>query len=285
MESTGYSRPNFSKDLIATGYKETGEAWGKPNEQTWDTNAPFWHLKGNGGILSTVEDLYKWHVALLSDGILSKVAKQKYYHPKLRAEETADSYYAYGWDVHKTKRNTNLIQHNGTNRIFYADFYRFLDEGATIVLLSNKAHQNFFPTNLEISKIIFEPNYKPGVPIADNEANRAFTEEVIKVILEKGFESGIKVYKKRAKNVNLLERPVNAKAYDLLSEKKLNQAIDVFKLNAFAFPKSANAFDSLGEAYLEAGNKDLAIENYKKSLMLNPDNKNAEEVLKRLSNE
>ncbi len=51
-----------------------------------------------------------------------------------------------------------------------------------------------------------------------------------------------------------------------------------------AFPKSANAFDSLGEAYLEAGNKDLAIENYKKSLLLNPDNKNAEEVLKRLAN-
>ncbi len=58
----------------------------------------------------------------------------------------------------------------------------------------------------------------------------------------------------------------------------------MFKLNVFAFPKSANAFDSLGEAYLEVGNRDLAIENYKKSLLLNPENKNAEEVLKRLTN-
>lgn len=284
MESTGYTRPNFDNNLIATGYKETGEVWGKPNEQAWDGNAPYWHLKGNGGILSTVEDLYKWHFALLSDGILSKEAKQKYYRPKLRADEDANSYYAYGWDVHKTKRNTNLIQHNGTNRIFYADFYRFLDEGTTFILLSNKAHQNFVETNREISKIIFDPNYQPSIPIADNQTNRAFTEEVIKIILERGFESGVKAYKKRAKNVNLLERAVNAKGYDLLSEKKINQAIDVFKLNVFAFPKSANAFDSLGEAYLEVGNKDLAIENYKKSLVLNPDNKNAEEVLKRLPN-
>ncbi len=284
MELTGYTRPNFDNNLIATGYKETGEVWGKPNEQAWDGNAPYWHLKGNGGILSTVEDLYKWHFALLSDRILSKEAKQKYYRPKLRADEDANSYYAYGWDVHKTKRNTNLIQHNGTNRIFYSDFYRFLDEGTTIILLSNKSHPNFIKTNLEISKIIFDPNYQPSLPIADNETNRAFTEEVIKNILERGFESVVKAYKKRAKNVNLLESTVNAKGYDLLSEKKINQAIDVFKLNVFAFPKSANAFDSLGEAYLEVGNKDLAIENYKKSLLLNPDNKNAEEVLKRLSN-
>ena len=284
MESTGYTRPNFDNNLIAIGYKEAGEVWGKPNEQAWDGNAPYWHLKGNGGILSTVEDLYKWHVALLSDKILSKEAKQKYYRPKLRADEDANSYYAYGWDVHKTRRNTNLIQHNGTNRIFYADFYRFLDEGTTIILLSNKAHQNFVETNLEISKIIFNPNYQPSIPTADNETNRAFTEEIIKIILERGLESVVKAYKKRAKNVNLLERAVNAKGYELLSEKKINQAIDFFKLNVFAFPKSANAFDSLGEAYLEVGNKDLAIENYKKSLVLDPHNRYAEEVLKRLSN-
>jgi tetratricopeptide (TPR) repeat protein len=216
---------------------------------------------------------------------LSGEAKQKYYRPKLRADEDANSYYAYGWDVHKTRRNTYVIQHNGTNRIFYSDFNRFLDEGVTIIQLSNKAHQNFFETNLEISKIIFDPNYQPEIPIADNETNRSFTAEVIKIVLEKGFDAGVAAYKKRVKNVDLLQRTVNAKGYDLLSAKKTNQAIDVFKLNVLAFPKSANAFDSLGEAYLEAGNKDLAVENYKKSLALNPDNKNAEEVLKRLSNE
>ncbi len=75
---------------------------------------------------------------------------------------------------------------------------------------------------------------------------------------------------------------INAKGYDLMKEKKLKEAIEIFKVNTFAFPQSANAFDSLGEAYLEVGNKELAIENYKKSLLLNPENENAREVLERL---
>src|SRR6476646_9166538 len=64
METTGYSRPAFDEDLIATGYKEDAE-WGKPTQKEWGGDAPYWHLKGNGGVLSTTEDMYKWHLALL----------------------------------------------------------------------------------------------------------------------------------------------------------------------------------------------------------------------------
>jgi CubicO group peptidase (beta-lactamase class C family) len=283
MEMTGYTRPKFDKNLIADGYKNE-ELWGNPTEKAWNGNAPYWHLKANGGILSTAEDLYEWNLALRSDEILSTEAKVKYYRPKLRAGENDNPYYAYGWDVFKTKRNTFLARHNGTNRIFYADFYRYLDEKITIISLSNKAHENFTRANLEISKIIFDSSFKPIIPIADNQANRNFTEEIIKITLEKGFQSAIETYKKRNSPVNLLENVVNSKGYDLLSGKNFDQAIEIFKLNVFAFPQSANAFDSLGEAYLEAGNKALAIENYKKSLSLDPDNRNAEEVLKRLEN-
>lgn len=282
MEFTGYKRPNFDKNLIAAGYKND-EPWGKPTEKAWDADAPFWHLKANGGVLSTTEDLYKWNLALLSDGILSKEAKKKYYHPKLRPDENDNPYYAYGWDILKTKRNTFLAQHNGTNRIFYADFHRYLDEGITIIALSNKAHENFTRANREISKIIFDSNFKPIIPIADNAANRAFTDEIIKITLEKGFQAGVQNYKKRNSSVNLLENVVNNKGYNLLSDKNFSQAVEIFKLNVLAFPKSANAFDSLGEAYMEAGNKNLAIENYRKSLSLDPDNKNAEEMLKNLA--
>jgi Tfp pilus assembly protein PilF len=56
-------------------------------------------------------------------------------------------------------------------------------------------------------------------------------------------------------------------------------AIRIFELNAREFPESANAYDSLGEAYLKAGKKDLAIASYKKSLMLNEQNENARKVL------
>ena len=48
------------------------------------------------------------------------------------------------------------------------------------------------------------------------------------------------------------------------------------------FPKGFNTYDSLGEAYMENGDKSLAIQNYKKSLKLNPKNMGAVEKLKKL---
>ena len=48
------------------------------------------------------------------------------------------------------------------------------------------------------------------------------------------------------------------------------------------FPRSGNVHDSLGEAYLKAGQKDLAIASYRRSLALNPSNQNARDVLKKL---
>lgn len=60
------------------------------------------------------------------------------------------------------------------------------------------------------------------------------------------------------------------------------EALEVFKLNTRLFPDSANAFDSLGEAYLTLGDKENAILSYRKSLQLNPQNKNTETKLKQL---
>ena len=281
METTGYTRPNFDKDMIAVGYR-TGERWGRPTEKEWAGEAPYLHLKGNGGILSTTGDLFKWDRALLTDGILSKESKEKYYHPALRPTEDGNSIYAYGWDVSKTDRNTTRLWHNGANRVFFADFYRFIDEGVTIILLTNRWQGSFNQTGRVISNLIFDPKYEPLLPIPDNPANRAITDAAIGLTLEKGLDAAIASYKKRDKKTDLLEDVINAKGYDLINEKKIEKAIEIFRLNTYAFPRSANTFDSLGEAYLEAGNKGLAIENYKKSLLLNPKNENAREVLKKL---
>jgi tetratricopeptide (TPR) repeat protein len=75
---------------------------------------------------------------------------------------------------------------------------------------------------------------------------------------------------------------MNAAGYQFVSEGKLKEAIAIFKLNTEAFPASANAFDSLGEAYMINGDKDLAIKSYEKSVELNPQNTNGIEMLKKL---
>lgn len=78
------------------------------------------------------------------------------------------------------------------------------------------------------------------------------------------------------------EASFNAMGYYLLNEGKTGDAIEVFKMNVLLFPQSANVYDSLGEAYMKDGDRDAAIENYRKALELNPENDGAKANLKKL---
>ena len=75
---------------------------------------------------------------------------------------------------------------------------------------------------------------------------------------------------------------MNSLGYELLQGDRVRNAIEIFKLNIKEFPDSYNVYDSMGEAYAIAGENDLAIKNYKKSLELNPQNKNAEDMIKKI---
>ena len=78
------------------------------------------------------------------------------------------------------------------------------------------------------------------------------------------------------------ENRMNLVAYRLLARGKVDDAIELFRLNARAYPQSFNVYDSLGEGYAARGDRKLAIENYRKSLELNPGNENAKKMLKDL---
>lgn len=80
------------------------------------------------------------------------------------------------------------------------------------------------------------------------------------------------------------EAALNQLGYTLLYSMSGHEkdAISVFQRNVQEFPASSNVYDSLGEAYMKVGEKDLAIANYEKSLQLDPKNQNAVEQLKKL---
>ncbi len=81
------------------------------------------------------------------------------------------------------------------------------------------------------------------------------------------------------------EVELNAYGYQLLGQNKHDEAIEILALNTKRHPKSANAWDSLGEAYATKGDKKNAIANFKKSLSLNPPEPvriNSEKFLKQL---
>jgi tetratricopeptide (TPR) repeat protein len=69
---------------------------------------------------------------------------------------------------------------------------------------------------------------------------------------------------------NATEAEINAYGYTLLAAGNMDKAIEVFILNTRRFPRSANTFDSLGEAYFNKGDKKNATASFKKSLSMNP---------------
>ncbi|WP_460219146.1 serine hydrolase domain-containing protein [Psychroserpens sp. MEBiC05023] len=180
MEQTGYLRPNYNQKDVAVGYKDSGK-WGRPNEK-WE-NEVSWHLKGNGGVLSTVEDMYKWHQALLGTKILSKASKAKMYAKHVAEGQGAQSHYGYGWAIFPTPRNTDLIAHNGGNGIFFADFWRYLNEDITIIMMTNHSNRGYDVLTSQLAGIILRPNFEPDVNIRISQ-NEAKSQEKMEQILE-----------------------------------------------------------------------------------------------------
>lgn len=70
--------------------------------------------------------------------------------------------------------------------------------------------------------------------------------------------------------------------YGFLWENKTDDALAIFKLIVAEFPYSANAYDSLGEAYLQAKDSTKALQNYEKAFQMNPDNFYAEDVIQQI---
>ncbi|HXT76468.1 MAG TPA: DUF2306 domain-containing protein [Candidatus Eisenbacteria bacterium] len=82
---------------------------------------------------------------------------------------------------------------------------------------------------------------------------------------------------------NLDESELDSLGYELLHGGKVKEAIRIFQLNVEAYPQASNPYDSLGEGYMNDGDKAQAIANYRKSFELNPKNRNAVTMLQKLN--
>jgi tetratricopeptide (TPR) repeat protein len=106
-------------------------------------------------------------------------------------------------------------------------------------------------------------------------------------LLQSGkFDEAINGYRQIKKdqpdNISVSEDRINNLGYSLLRQNKIEESIALLKLNVEFYPKAWNTYDSLAEAYMTTGKKDLAIANYRKSLELNPANGNGRAMLKKL---
>lgn len=116
---------------------------------------------------------------------------------------------------------------------------------------------------------------------------KSISEPLLKTISENGASAAVEQYRRfkreQSASYEFGEDELIGLGYQLLSMKKVPEAIEIFKLEVDIYPQYWSAYDSLAEAYRASGDKDLAAANYKHSLDLNPKNGNAITQLKALS--
>jgi CubicO group peptidase (beta-lactamase class C family) len=272
MKNTGYDHHDTLIPKRASGYSKTPD--GYANAAYLDMSIPY----AAGSLYSTVEDLYLWDQALYTDKVLSAQSKALMYKPFLED-------YAYGWAITKASFKQNnqpvqVISHDGGINGFTTTIVRFPTEKNLIVMLDNTGTEYLNRLSDSIAKIIYNQPYEPP--------KISIVSVLHKTIREKGIEAGIAQYRelkaKQSSTYDFAEPELNRLGYQLLRTGKAKEAIEIFKLNVEAYPKSFNAYDSLGEAYTTINERELAIQNYKKSVELNPNNTGAVETLKRLEN-
>lgn len=270
MKNTGYDHHNTIIPKRATGYSKTPD--GYANAPYLDMSIPY----AAGSMYSTVEDLYLWDQALYTDKLISAQSKELMYKPFLRD-------YAYGWIVRNAsfKHNDQPVQvigHGGGINGFTTTIVRYPKEKNLIVMLDNTGTSYLDRLSDSIAKILYNQPYEPP--------KISIAETLETTIREKGIAAGIAQYRdlkaKQAATYNFDEPELNTLGYRLLRTGKPREAIEIFKLNVQAYPQGFNTYDSLGEAYLTVNERELAIQNYKKSLDLNPSNSGAAEALKKL---
>lgn len=166
MNETGYTAPHWPAARIAHGY-QNGRDWGTIVEKISGPGQPYWALRGNGGLHTTLGDMAKWDAAQNSRAVLTDSSRKKYTTGYVNEGPAGLSQYAYGWAVMRTSRGTRLVTHNGGNGVFVAEFLRFVDEGVTIFLTSTVSELPASPVVRTLEHIAFgEPYELPPQKVA-----------------------------------------------------------------------------------------------------------------------
>jgi CubicO group peptidase (beta-lactamase class C family) len=271
MADTGYDHSNRILPKRAAGYQLTPD--GYENAAYLDMSIPY----AAGSLYSTVEDLYKWDRALYTDRLLPSDAKKVMFTPVLNN-------YAFGWAVGRMKLDDGktevaTIGHNGGINGFATVIVRMPDTQDLVVLLDNTMRGDKLDA-IKVGIVDILHGIAPPPP------KISMIDELMKAITASDVQHAVARYRELKANepnrYDLRESELNTLGYMLLQRGRAADAVEIFKLNVEAYPKSSNVYDSLGEAYAAAGNRALAIENYRKSVELDPKNTNAIDAIKRL---
>lgn len=244
MQNTGYLAPDLAELPAATGYLYGVVDTGSTRDLYFKDNAIAWPLKGNGGILSTLNDMYLWAQALQSESVLKAEFRDQLFAPHVAENEEGSSHYGYGWAVMPTPRETTLIGHNGSNGTYYFDFLWFPTEQTVILFASNALVESTMALPFYVEAFLFDgeplPPFESGLTseIVRASASTAGEPEQKKAELLKRFAGAIDD-----------KRMLNRAGIRLMDKEAFNDAIALLLLNVELYGDDGNLWDSLGEAY------------------------------------
>lgn len=269
MKNTGMDNP---KQLVAN--RASGYTFDFDGYTNCDYINPATATYSAGGLYATPQDLLLWQKALYRDKLLSKENREIMFTPNL-------GNYGYGIYVVKTKADT-IIGHNGGLQGFSSSMLHFSKDKITVIIFDNTRVDK--RGNLE--------NITAGVvSILQNKQPKPFVKSMqvamIKQMDKNSGEGLIKFYKKLKEekanyDFSRAESFLNNLGYHLLQHNRIKDAVVFLKFTTEEYPESANAFDSYAEALMKYGQKETAIQMYRRSLELNPKNSNADAQIKLL---
>lgn len=279
MHYTGYLLPKWDNLSVANGYSYNVLNIGSMVERYKRDGSVSWAIKGNGGINSTQEDMLKWHQAIKSNKVLSKALVEKMTTPYILEFEGETSYYAYGWVVFQTPRNTSMIAHDGSNGTFFYDYRWFPNNDVLIIYATNAFTSNISRIGWTVDKILFDENYKP------KEIETDFVSSILK--FSENHEGSLGELKSKIKE-HFGSKLTKSFYLNRLSgvysrNGMIEKAILCAELNIELFPQDSNIWDSLGQAYYINGNLKKALGAFKEAVSLDANNSYALEMLKELT--
>lgn len=157
IEETGYHFPTKTKNTIAVGYRN-GNRWGTHQERFEKAGGgPFWNLKGNGGLLASLNDMYLWITGLNHYSVLTRESVEKMFSPLIVEDGTGGrSFFGYGCNISTSRRNTKVISNGGSNGIFFAQLFRFPEEGVVFFMVTNESSINAGMVLPNVTQLYFQ---------------------------------------------------------------------------------------------------------------------------------
>ncbi|PXA91109.1 hypothetical protein DMC47_26290 [Nostoc sp. 3335mG] len=258
---------------LVSSYRPTRRRDGPPAPY----GLPTWpdYTFGSTGVFATLNDMIGWSRALYFGALLPLDILHASWKP-FPMVSGVPAWHSHGWE-YAQNGDVTIVGHGGENRLVWRHFFRTADhaDSATVIYLDNGGRSAF--DRHRVAALLAE-YVMPGAARAEEAQEEALFRALAVGRWETAVDRLIATH-----SATRVEAIVNRVGYDARFILDVDTALGPFEWNVRRFPKSSNAHDSLGEAYLAAGRRDDARVSYRVALELDPGNPRIKGVLAELS--